>query len=291
MTWFYLILGSGILISITNILEKKILVKEHALEYSGVISILNTLFSLPLLFFVNYSTLHFLPILYLFFITMTSALAFVLIAKSTRHMEVSSVSPMLNMSTGVTALLSFLILGEVLTRFQVLGIIMLIVGSYVLQTHHEESIFDPIKRFVNSKYLHFILIAIVCYGIDSIYDRFALTHYQIDPLGYLVIAHLFISFHLIMAMNTFYNGWSGIKKGMQNMHWWVIGISIITVIQRVMHIFATSMAYVGLVVAVKRSSSLFTVLLAGELFHEKNIIRKLLASAILIAGVVLIVIK
>ncbi len=291
MTWFYLVLGASMLMSITSILEKKILLKEHAMEYSSVLAILNTLFSIPLLFFIDYSNIPIYPLLLMFVVTILSVIGFIMVAKSMRHMDVSIVSPMLNLSTGVTAILAFIFLGESLTYIQTAGIILLIIGSYILQSHKEESIWSPLRNFIDSKYLHFVLIAVLCYGIGSIFDRYILRDNSINPILLLITGHIAISFYILMIMIMFYDGLTGIKNGLKKMHWWIVIASIVTVTQRLMTAFSIQMAYIGLVVAIKHASSFFTILVSGELFHEKNILRKLFASAIMIAGVTMVVLK
>ena len=52
---------------------------------------------------------------------------------------------------------------------------------------------------------------------------------------------------------------------------------------------AIQLAFAGLVIAVKRMSAFFVVLIGGELFHEKNLLRKSIACLIMLAGAGLIV--
>ncbi|MFH1589978.1 MAG: hypothetical protein ABIB43_05410 [archaeon] len=51
---------------------------------------------------------------------------------------------------------------------------------------------------------------------------------------------------------------------------------------------ATPGAAISLIIPIKRTSSLFTTLIGGKLFHEKNLLIKILASIIMIWGVVFI---
>jgi len=52
---------------------------------------------------------------------------------------------------------------------------------------------------------------------------------------------------------------------------------------------AIQLAYAGLVIAIKRMSAFFVVLIGGEIFHEKNLLRKSIACLIMIGGAALIV--
>ena len=66
-------------------------------------------------------------------------------------MQISEVAPLFNLTPGFLAILAFLFLGEILTRYQVGGLILLMLGSYVLETDHN-SFFKSVVRsqpFVN----------------------------------------------------------------------------------------------------------------------------------------------
>jgi drug/metabolite transporter (DMT)-like permease len=71
----------------------------------------------------------------------------------------------------------------------------------------------------------------------------------------------------------------------------ILLVAVLTVSYRVAQNYAVSLAAVGLVTAVKRSSSLFTTLIGGEIFHEKELIKKSVACLIMILGVFLIAFK
>jgi uncharacterized membrane protein len=65
-------------------------------------------------------------------------------------------------------------------------------------------------------------------------------------------------------------------------------IALLTTLYRLAQAHATALAAVGLVVAVKRSSALFTTVIGGELFREHDLIRKSVACLIMIVGVYLL---
>ena len=63
----------------------------------------------------------------IYFVSILGAIAFLLVAKSVRHMEISDHSPLMVVSPVITATLAFFFLGESLTPPQVIGIFLLIV--------------------------------------------------------------------------------------------------------------------------------------------------------------------
>jgi uncharacterized membrane protein len=68
-------------------------------------------------------------------------------------------------------------------------------------------------------------------------------------------------------------------------------VAILTSLHRWMQGEATALAAVGLVIAIKRSSALFTTVIGGELFKEKDLMRKSIACLIMIGGVFLIAVR
>jgi drug/metabolite transporter (DMT)-like permease len=289
MLWIILALIAATLTAAAALVQKKTLITEHAMEFSAVLALFNLILSIPFFIFIDYSKLEIVPIIIIFFITIPAAIAFLLISKSVRHMDVSSVSPLLVISPGITALLAFFFLGEKLTLFQSTGILLLLVGSYVVQLRHDHSFFEPLQNIIRSRYIHFIAIALLLYGTTSVFDRFILTNYSISPMTYIAFAHLFLALDFLFLMSIFHNGVFDIAKGIKKAGGWILVMSILTIGYRYAQVAAVKVAYVGLVVAIKRMSSFFATLIGGKIFHEKNLLRRSIACLIMIAGVLFIV--
>ncbi|MBT3406866.1 EamA family transporter [Candidatus Woesearchaeota archaeon] len=290
MSWLIFALLTALLTAGSALIQKKTLLKAHAMEFSATLAVVNLLVSLPFLLVIDYSAIHFEALVILFFGAILGSVAFLLVAKSTRHMELSTSSPLLVIGPGITALFAFIFLGEALTGLQIGGISLLIVGSYVLETKRHHDLFEPIRQFKKSKYIHYILLALLFYAVCSLVDRYIMVRYEMDPLAYIVFVHIFLSIHFIIMMTLFHDGLKGVKTGLKTYGWWILLVSVFTVAYRLSQIVAVSMAYVGLVVAIKRMAALFVTIIGGELFHEKNLFRKAVACLIMVAGAFLIVI-
>jgi uncharacterized membrane protein len=67
-------------------------------------------------------------------------------------------------------------------------------------------------------------------------------------------------------------------------------VSILTVGYRFAQAEAFKQAQAGLVIAIKRTSALLiVVLVGGEMFQEKHLIKKTIAALIIVAGILLII--
>ncbi len=291
MSWYlYALLAAG-LVSLVSIFEKKILSRdEHAMEYATTLSILALVVSLPFFWVIDYSALTGRVLAILGGIAIVGGTAFLLIAKAVKHMEVSSVSPWLVLAPGLTALLAYPILGEKLSSQQILGLVLLLVGAFVLELkpHHKLSaLWTDLKR---ERYLPLILVAIVLYTFTALADRFVLSRYHLAPITYLAFINLFLALYFIITSAIWHDGLRGVRHSLKTAGLPIFLVAVLVVGHRFALINAVGLAFIGLAVAVKRSSSLFTTILGGEIFHEHNILRKSLACVIMLLGVVLVAI-
>jgi len=218
------------------------------------------------------------------------AIAFLLVAKSIRHMEISAASPLLVMGPAISAILAFFILGEKLTAIQIGGIMILILGSYILELKDYHDLFHPLRVVKQSKYFYYILLALILYAVCSVGDRMMLSRFGLEPVSYLALAHVFLAFHFLVMITIFHDGIRGITNGIKNAQPWLFLVALLTVGYRFAQISAVKVAYVGLVLPIKRMSAFFTTIIGGGIFHEHNLLRKSIACLIMIAGVVMIII-
>jgi len=104
---------------------------------------------------------------------------------------------------------------------------------------------------------------------------------------YLFFALIFIAFNFLI-LSFLYNGFKDIKKSLKN-NWKLFALTgILTFGYRITQMYTLSLASVSIVLSIKILSVFIGVLLGGELFHEKNLKRKIFASTIMVVGVFLI---
>jgi len=285
--WYTFAFASAIFTSIAAVIEKKTLLKEHALEFSTVLAILNVLLSLFLLPLVDFnfpSNLWFLIIIAGIF----AAFAFLLIAKAVRHMEISSVSPILVFAPVFVLISSIIFIKENANLNQFIGIGFMVLGLYVLETHKHDFL-SPFKIMIKSKYIHYILLALILYSFSAIIERYILRDGLMNIYTLLFIAQIVVSIVFIILIFTLHDGYKGIKHGFKNAGKWIFFIAILTIAYRLLYNQAISMESVFLVSPIKRLSSIFVILLGGELFHEKHILKKVLATLIMLVGVFFVI--
>lgn len=290
MPWYFYAFLTAIFVSLASLVEKKVLHRVHSMSFSASLAILNFIFSLPFLFVLDFSKITKLSLVIIFIAGFLAAISFLFVAKALRDMDISTVSPVLALNPGASALMAFVFLGEKLSTTGVFGIILMVVGSYVLMIATNHGFKHHFKSFFKNKETIFVLLSIIFYALTSVVDRYLVADLYVDPLAYLFFVHLFIAVIFMVMASGWGKGISGIAEAMKTDGAAITLISLFTIAYRYFQLVAFQTAFVGLVSTIKRSSSFFTTIIGGELFHEKNIFLKSISSLIIIAGCVLVLV-
>ena len=285
--WYIFALGSAIFSTLSALIEKKSLLKVHAMEFSCALAILNFIFSLPLIFLADFNIPPFvLAVMYISSIIGT--IAFLFIAKAVRHLDISLVSPLLNLNPAILAVFAYLLLGERITQLQLTGIFLIMAGAYIVEINWQKhNLFEPIKSIFRSKHTLFILFSCTLYAFSSICDKFVLSY--VNPFTYILVVQFFIAINFIILINTFYGGFKDISTGYHLAGKWIFLVALFTVTYRLLQAWAVSLTLVSLVIPIKRLSTLFSTLAGGKIFHEKGTKRKAIACIIMLIGAYLII--
>ncbi len=287
MTWFLLALGSALLSATASIFEKKILFKLGALEFSFLLAVFNLIFSVPFFAAVDLAALPFNSLTFLYLKTILGAFAFWNVMLAIKNMELSGALPLLVLTPGLVALFAYLILGEALSNLEIIGMILLLGGTYILERRGTD-LFEPLRVFIKSKNHHYIIIALLIFTTTSIMDKWLLRDFQLPPKAFIPFQHLFLAFNfLLIVLFTEFGLFKKLKTHSKETWGFVILVSIFTVGYRYLQIETVKIAPVALVLTVKRSSVFFATIIGGKIFKEHNLIRKAVATLIMIAGAII----
>ena len=289
MNWFLLAFTSAAFSAAAAISQKKILFKIEALEFSYLLSIIILIFSIPFFFTVNYSETALINLLILYLKTIPGTLAFLFVMLSIKNLEISKALPLLALTPGLVAVFAFILIGDNLSFIEILGMVLLLAGTYLLETKPGQKIFDPFKVFVKSDKHHYVVYALLLFTATSIVDRWLLGRYKLTPGTFMGFQQLFFAVNFVIILFLLNKKPAEIIKSVSNDVWkWIILIAFLTVAYRFMEILAVKAAPVALVLSIKRISIFFAVLIGGRIFKEKNLALKATAAAVIISGAILI---
>lgn len=288
--WFGLAFLSALFSAGAAISQKKVLFKVDAVSFSFVLSLFNLILLLPALFF----HLPELPESNIFIAVVIKSFlasaAFLYVMRALGSFEISSALPLMALTPGIVALLSFLVLGDMINLFGIIGILLMILGSYLLESSNSGNWMDPLKELVYGKNRKYIFLALGIFSLTSVLDRLILWKYKLPPLDFLMIQQVFavIFFALVYFLARKNNDLTGLSFPVKKYFYFFLFISIATLAYRYFQMEAVKLAPAALVLSVKRLSILVAIIIGGKLFSEKGLYRKITATIIILAGLFLI---
>src|SRR3989344_7122374 len=284
MIWFVLALLAAIFEASSIIIEKKTLIKEHALEFCCLVSLFAFLISFSFISNVDFNLSLNLYLL-IFIASLFVTFGYWLVAKGIRHMDVSIASPLLNFSPAIVLILAVIFLGEKLKSLQILGILILVFGSYILNSDGSFRFFKTFDRMYKSKAVKNILLGILIWSVARIFDKYLLN--WINQYTYLFIIHFFIMINFLLILFIFYDGLKGIKHGIKGSLHWLLVMAALIVVARLSYLTALKMAYLSLVFVIFKTSNLLAAIIGGNIFHERALLQRIIAAIIMVVGVYL----
>lgn len=289
MTWFIVAFTSALLSAFAAITQKKVLFKLGALEFSFLLSISNLIFSIPFFFFIDYSTLNSLNLTVLFIKSIIGVAAFLCVMISLKNLEISNALPLLALTPGFVAVFAFFLLGESLKSSEVLGLLFLISGTFILESKSLKDFNFPFKIFVKSYYHRFILFALLLFTASSILDKYLLIKLNLSPVSLTAFQHIYFAI-LFSVIYVIFKSKKHVTTNILNRDnlGWIALISIITIGYRYTQIIAVSLASVALVLAVKRTSVFWATVIGGKLFKDKDLLKRSIAAILILIGAILI---
>lgn len=285
MIWIIAILGSAFFFALNHIFRKKILESANVIDMMILTCSIGFLIMLPFLKFIdfNVSSRNLLLIL------LASAFAFggsLLLNIAYKRCEISTVSPLLNMNPLFVILLSYFILGEVLNGKQFMGVLLILIGGYIITLEKIRYFFRPFTS-MPKKYFLIVFSTLVLWTFCPVLNRIVLL--EVDSITYLFFFTMFI-FCIQIVLLISKNRFRAVIALAREKWPLLIMTSLFMDISDFLHLTAIAIptAMVSLVMPVKRISNLFTVILGGNLFKEKNLTVKSIACAIMLAGLFVI---
>jgi drug/metabolite transporter (DMT)-like permease len=289
MTWFAIALLSAFLSAGAAITQKKVLFNLGALEFSFLLSIVNLLFSIPFFFFIDYSTINSINLGILFIKSSIGVGAFFCVMLSLKNLEISKALPLLALTPGFIAVFAFFLLGESLKSVEVIGLVLLITGTFILESGNGKKFFIPLTVFFKSKYHRFIILALLLFTASSILDKFLLVRLDLTPISLTAFQHIFFALLFTIIFLVFKKKVAPLSSiAKKNNIIWIAVISILTIGYRFTQVIAVGMASVALVIAIKRTSVFWATIIGGKIFNDKDLLKRSLAAILIVIGAILI---
>lgn len=285
MTWISLILCSGFFFSLNHIVRKKILKNADVTDMMILTGSFGFFCVLPFAGEVDFR----IPAAIIILILINAVFAFsgsYLLNIAYKNCEISTVSPLLNINPLLVILLSHWKLGETLNTQQFAGVILILLGGYIVTLKEISHFFKPFTS-LPVKYFLIVLATLILWSFCPVINRVVL--FETDVITHLFFFAMFIfiiQLVLIIATNRYRRVAVLAKK-----EWFLIMIAGgLLLLSDFLHFKAIGVpaAVVSLAIPAKRLSNLVTIVLGGTLFKEKSLVIKSMACIFMIAGLCII---
>lgn len=291
MIWFILVITAVVFVVIETILEKKALSDARTFNFTAMFAFGNAIISIPLLLVADLTLINWQILILIYIASVFSTITSLLIFKVIKHESISEVAPILAILPLVVSLFAYLILGETLSLFQTLGLILMVGGILILEfSNYKYS--NGIFRKGRKKYILYIILSLILGAIGVIFDKALLSNFNVNPLAYLALIQLFIGINYIFFIGIKPKLFPSFKSDLSRYWQIIILIALSVVFHRYLYLSAIKIAAsVGLVVAVFKLSALFNVFVGRKFFAETDILKKVLATFVVLAGLFMLILN
>jgi drug/metabolite transporter (DMT)-like permease len=213
-----------------------------------------------------------------------NVISFTLYVKAIKISELSLTVPMVTLTPLFLLVTSPLIVQESASFTDVIGILLIVIGSYVLNLkERSKGYFAPLKAIFREKGSRLMFTVAFIWSITSNFDKVGVVNSS--PMFWTISLFGFIA--LGITPLVLLKSRKSVTYILPNLKG-LITIGLFNALAVSFQMVAVTYTLVAQVIAVKRTSALMSVLFGHFLFQEKGLKERLAGAAIMVSGVILI---
>lgn len=241
-------------------------------------------FLLPLLFFIEIPSLGNKFWLALLISGSLNVVATILYMKAIKHSDLSITVPMVTFTPLFLLLTSPLIVGEFPTFVGLIGVLLIVFGSYTLNIkERHDGFLAPFRALLKEMGPKLMLLVAIIWSITSNFDKIGVQNSS--PIFWAIAVNIFII--LIMLPIMLYKSKRAIENIRTN-YKLLFPIGLFSALTLIFQMTAISLTLVAYVISIKRTSAIMSVLFGHLIFKEKGIRERLAGAIIMVIGVLFI---
>ncbi|PMP67478.1 MAG: EamA family transporter [Thermodesulfobacterium geofontis] len=287
MVWCIFAILSGFFVALSDALNKKYL---SSLGHSYMV-VARTLGSFPFLFPIfllltyqykglNFFSFHF--IINISVLLILEIIATILYMKGIKLSPLSLTIPFLSFTPVFIILTGYLLLGEKISIEGFLGIVLVVIGSYCINLPSiKMGILAPIKSIKKERGSFLLLQVAFIYSITSVLGKKGII--LSNPLWFASFYFSILGIASTFVIKILYRIklWDFIKNHYNS----ILLVGLIQALMCYFHMIALSQIETAYMIALKRTSILFAVILGYFIFKETHILVRLFAVVLMLAGI------
>ena len=209
-----------------------------------------------------------------------NAITLVLILKALKTTDLSLVVPILSLSPVFLLLTSPVIVGEIPSLSGLIGVLVVLSGTYVLNFKNGIN-FQPFLQIIRNKGQRMIVVVTILWAISSNFYKIGMQNSS--PLFFILALNIFISIFLL-PINLKKKRFLIIKN-----NWKILlPLGVLSAGTAIFQWNAVNLNLIVYVLSIKRLSIVISILGAYIFFKEKNSIQRIIATVIILIGVLVI---
>lgn len=284
MVWFIFAGLAALFESLTDVASKKSLkiVDEYVVAFSA--RFFAFLFLIPVIMFLGIPNIGDKFWTALLVGGSLNVLSTILYMKALKYSDLSISVPMLTFTPLFLLVTSPLILGEFPSILGLIGIFLIVTGSYILNIHkRDEGYLSPFKALLNEKGPKMMLLVAFIWSITSNFDKIGVINSS--PIFWVVATNIYIAIFMVPLMIRNSSNQLGVINVNKK---YLVLIGLLSALTAVFQMYALTLTLVAYVITIKRTSTVLGVIWGHLIFKEKGIEERLLGALIMLMGVVLI---
>jgi len=284
MIWIFLSLAAAI-----SIAARDISIKTYEDLQPMEIAVLELFWALPALF-IGCIIIETPPLDQTFWWTFIlsipiNIMAYVLYLHAIKLSPISLSVPFLAFTPVFMILTGFFVLGETINLWGSIGIVLIIMGSYILHFNKEQLNFSsPFFAFIKEKGSWIMLVVAIIFAFAAVIGKKAMLHSS--PLFFSY--YFFLVFNVLILIGLLVRRKNSLQIILRNSSKG-IWLGSLLMIHISFHGLAISISTAVYMVAVKRSSILFSVLLSWYILKEADIRYRGLGTLLMFVGMLFII--
>lgn len=294
MLWLILGLICALSYGLYHIANKKFLRDADPLYFCFDMFLIASILMLPFVF-ILWDKLYLggISLLFMILLSISIAIANPLYFVAIKLSPVSKTTPLLTITPLFTLILAMITLKEIPSMIGIIGVILLMIGTYFINysKDHHKNLLEPFLIIFKNRGSMLMLSVAIIYGIGSVLDKHFINASNVISR---IVLHFYFTIPMIGAYLWYKDGTSMIQKTKDTFKcsWKPILVSTIIFLSVIItQVWGMSLTYTAYIISLKRTSAVFTVIMAYFIFKEqKDFWYVLFGTILMVLGVVMMVV-
>lgn len=281
MSWLYLSMISGVLVGFYYIVQKM------ATQNTKVLNVLFVHCFFCFLFMsVNFNQAKELELYTIFLIFIKAFIIFIgwtCSMNALKNLPISIITPFNTITPLLTIIIGIVFLHEVLSIFQILGIIILLTSYYMISKSGN----IEVNGLFRNKYFWFMFVGAVSNALSAVLDKVIMKNAQTPQMQFWFMFFLWVLYTIVLIYNKiktkekFYIE----KKSL----FFILCMSIFILVADYIYfnVVKDPKSMISIILPLRNMSIIVSVLVGGLIFKEKNLLQKFFRVIFVIIGLAL----